>query len=152
MRKIGGFQILDKLDQTSTNTLFVGEHEQSHKLAVVRMANTPEWNEQVQVKGAMLSSVKHSAVVEVYEQGTQRGEATGALAFFAMEYARGKVLAELMERHREIPLKEKLDLLIKACEGIHALNGAGHVCLCTLKRLLPTIKHFLREMVFAFLP
>ena len=130
MKKIGSYAVLEKLGQTSTNTLYVGEHESTGKLAVLRMANTPEWNEQVTVKGGMLSSVKHSAVVEIYEQGTQRGD-TGTVAYFAAEYAKGHPLQELMENHRQVTMKEKLELLVKMCEGIHVLNGAGHVCLCT---------------------
>src|SRR3954469_19843489 len=130
MKQIGSYKLLEKISQTSTHTLYVGEHQDTQQLAVLRMANTPEWNEQVTVKAAMLSSVKHSSVVEIYERGTQR-ENAGSLAFFAAEYAKGTVLQELMEQHKLIPLKEKLELLIKVCEGVHVLNGAGHVCLCT---------------------
>jgi len=128
MKNIGSYQIVEKLEQAATYTLYVGQDAQ--RTAMIRLSNTPEWNEQVMAKGAALASVRHPAVVEIYEQGTQR-ENAGTLAYFAAEWVEGEVLAELMERHGEIPLKEKLELLIKLCEGVHALNGAGHVCLCT---------------------
>ena len=130
MKKIGSYHVLETLQQRSTNTLFVGEHETTQKLAVLRMSNTPDWNDQVSVKGRMLSSVKHPSVVEIYEQGTQR-ENSGTVAYFAAEFAKGKPLQELMEHQAEIPLRDKLELMVKVCEGVHVLNGAGHVCLCT---------------------
>src|SRR4051812_26963619 len=94
MKKIGSYRIAEKLGQTSTNTLYIGEHESTHKVAVVRVANTPDWNEQVTVKGAMLNSVKHAGVAEVFEQGTQR-ETAGSLAYFAAEYAHGQSLQQM---------------------------------------------------------
>ncbi len=130
MKKVGPYTVLEKLEQSSTLTLYTGVNENSRRTALIRVANAPDYNEQVVAKAKALGSVQHPAVAAVYEQGTQRDGLT-LLAYFAVEHPKGERLESIMERHAEIPLKTKLELLVKLCEGVHALNGAGNVCLCT---------------------
>ncbi len=130
MKKIGHYKVLEKIEQSSTLTLYSGTNENSGRQVLIRVANAPDYNEQVAAKAKAMSSIQHPAVASVYEQGTQR-EGMTLLSFFAFEHPRGERLESIMERHAEIPLKTKLELIVKLCEGVHALNGAGNICLCT---------------------
>lgn len=130
MKQAGKYRVVEKVEQTNTHNLYRAEDEQTGKIVMLYVASSAEFNEQVEAKAKALGSVKHPAVAAVYDQGLQR-EGGEQLAYFAYENAGGERLEALMERHPEIPLKEKLELIIKLCEAVHALNGAGNVCLCT---------------------
>jgi len=83
-------------------------------------ANFPEVPQSVRNEAQALAAVHHPGVVGVYALGTHR-----AVDYMVMEHVAGVTLAHHLERLEDIPLAERVDLLIAIADGLAAIHRAG---------------------------
>ena len=83
-------------------------------------ANFPEVPQSVRNEAQALAAVHHPGVVGVYALGTH-----GGVDYMVMEHVAGVTLAHHLERLEDIPLAERVDLLIAIADGLAAIHRAG---------------------------
>jgi serine/threonine-protein kinase len=83
-------------------------------------ANFPYVPQSVRTEAQALAAVRHAGVVGVYALGTHRD-----VDYMVMEHVAGVTLARHLERIEDIPLVERVDLLIAIAEGLAAIHRAG---------------------------
>src|SRR5262245_6871509 len=66
--------------------------------------------------------LQHPNIVTVFDFGEHDNR-----PFITMEYVRGETVAELIKRHRVLPMSEKLTILEDVCAGLHYAHSVGIV-------------------------
>lgn len=77
----------------------------------------PDLAERLLFEARAQARIDHENVCKVYEVGEQDGK-----PFIAMQYIRGKTLTHTAD---ELSIDEKVQLMRKVCEGVHAAHRAG---------------------------
>jgi eukaryotic-like serine/threonine-protein kinase len=94
------------------------------KLINPDVAERPEVVEHFQREASALASIRHENVVQIYAFGTDDGQ-----MFFAMEYANGRDLDEIITEHAShnviIPTYRALTILRQVASGLAAVHTAG---------------------------
>jgi serine/threonine-protein kinase len=82
----------------------------------------PAATDRLRREAAAARKISHVNVVRLHDLG----EADGLL-FLSMEYVAGQSLAELLTRHRTLPVAQVRDIALQLCEGLGAAHAAGVV-------------------------
>ena len=73
-----------------------------------------------EIERQLLAQMKHPAIAQVYDAGTT----PDGFPYFAMEYIEGEPLVRFCEQRR-LPLRERLELFIRICEGVQPAHQKG---------------------------
>lgn len=75
-----------------------------------------------EIERQLLAQMKHPAIAQVYDAGAT----VDGFPFFAMEFIEGEPLTRFCEQ-RQLPLRERLELFIRVCEGVQHAHQKGVV-------------------------
>jgi hypothetical protein len=70
-----------------------------------------------------LGRLQHPGIAQIYEAGTA-DTGFGPQPYFAMEFIRGKTLADYVETHR-LSTRQRLELIVKVAEAVHHAHQRG---------------------------
>lgn len=73
-----------------------------------------------EIERQLLAQMKHPAIAQVYDAGTT----PDGNPYFAMEFIEGEPLVRFCEQRR-LPLRERLELFIRICEGVQHAHQKG---------------------------
>lgn len=73
-----------------------------------------------EIERQLLAQMKHPAIAQVYDAGTT----PDGYPYFAMEFIEGEPLVRFCEQRR-LPLRERLELFIRICEGVQHAHQKG---------------------------
>lgn len=73
-----------------------------------------------EVERQLLAQMRHPAIAQVYDAGTT----ADGHPFFAMEFIAGSPLTQFCNQH-ELPLRQRIELLIRVCEGVQHAHQKG---------------------------
>jgi hypothetical protein len=118
--KIGRFQIVDELGSGGFGSVFLAHDPVVQRPIALKIARHDRpglslHSAQILGEARAAARVQHPNIVTVFDAGQDPVHGV----WIAMEYVKGKSLAELLRRQGPLPLAEVLRIMIGVAEGLH---------------------------------
>ena len=122
--QVGRYVVRRRLGRGGLGVVYLADDPTLHRLVAVKLlrprAGGGVDNERLRREAQAMARVDHPNVVAVYDAGTFQG-----CAFVAMQYVRGRTLADVLAERP--PERRTLSLLREAAAGLAAVHDAGLV-------------------------
>ena len=123
--RIGKFSVLRVLGAGAMGTVYLARESESERLVALKVlkSSVPEFGRRFAREIRVLGSLENAGIARLYEAGTADGP-SGSIAYFAMEYVRGR---DLREAAMALPVAERLRLIVRIARAVHAAHLKGVV-------------------------
>jgi serine/threonine protein kinase/formylglycine-generating enzyme required for sulfatase activity len=129
MDRIAHFKILRVLGWGSMGVVYLARQDAPRREVALKVLRPEALSSQMRRRFAreaeLLAKLSHPSIAQVYEVGITE-DGGGARPWFALEFVRGKPLLEYVEAER-LSVRERLELFVRICEGVHAAHEQGVV-------------------------
>jgi predicted Ser/Thr protein kinase len=125
-RRIAQYEIVRLIGRGGMGVLYQARDTTRHREVALKVMS-PDIVEDEEARArfrqeAQLAARQHRNIVKVYEFGED-----GELPFIAMEFLRGRSLADRLASGEPLTLESKLDIVIQVCDGLQCLHEEGIV-------------------------
>ncbi len=126
-QKIRDYEIHSVLGQGAMGVVYKAYDPFLDRFAAVKVMTSGELDDQLRARffreGRSAAKLNHPNIVIIYQMDEDRSR-----PFIAMEYVEGEDLKTLIKKRTLIPFRQKLDLIIQVCHGLHYahINGVVH--------------------------
>jgi hypothetical protein len=125
--RIGRYLITGRIGRGGMGMVYRGLDEALEREVAVKTLNAegsldPDSRRRFEVEAKAAARLQHPNIVTVFELGEDRG-----LPFIAMEMLAGVDLEALLRSGAEMPLAEKLDVVVQVCRGLAYAHERGIV-------------------------
>jgi eukaryotic-like serine/threonine-protein kinase len=124
-RRVGPYQLIYQIGEGAISDVFLARHKYLKRPAALKIlklsASTDEWRARFEREVQLASRLNHPNTIAIYDYGL----AGGGSFYYAMEYADGLSLAELVDHYGPIPAARTAHLLRQVCSSLaqaHAQN------------------------------
>ncbi len=123
--RLAQYRVLKLLGRGGMGMVFQAEDEQLRRMVALKVM-LPEIAAEDQSRGRFLreartaAALKHDHVVTIYQVGEDRG-----IPFLAMEFLKGKSLADWLQNDRQPTIAETLIIARQSAKGLAAAHQAG---------------------------
>jgi len=124
LKAIGRYEILSKLGQGSSGTVFLGKDpyiERHLAIKIYHPASDPA-RKRFFVEAQSAGRLHHANIVTIYDAGID-----GELCYLAMEYIKGPTLSRFCSKGSLLPLPDVMKIAIKVCLGMDYAHKQGIV-------------------------
>ena len=126
-RRIGRYELLDKLGQGGMGTVFRARHTELGKVFAIKLltlahADEPAHVARFQKEIRALGSVDHPNFVVATDAGVEQG-----VTYLAMELVYGQDLDTLMQRQHEIAERDACAIAVRIANGLQHAHELGYV-------------------------
>ena len=127
MASFGRYEILDKLGEGAMGVVYRARDSAIGRIVALKMLSAEvgaeeELHQRFQREAEAIGRLNHPNVVTVYDLGHHEGQ-----LYMAMELLEGEDLRSLVESRAEIPLADRVRLLIQICQGLGYAHSKGVV-------------------------
>ncbi len=128
-RVIGGFRVVRLVAQGGMGAVFEAIQESPNRRVAIKVMRrglyladaARRFRHEIEILGRL----QHPSIAQVFEAGVESDAATGErVPWFAMEWVDGEPLTKCAAR---LPLRERLRLFLRVCEGVEAAHRRGVV-------------------------
>ncbi len=127
--RIGRYTIVRLIGQGGMGAVYEAEQAQPKRrvaLKLIRQAFAGESaRARFQQESQHLADLDHPAIAKVFEAGTQTQDIGGPIAYIAMEYVQGAEAITRFARKRNLPLRDRLELVAQVCDALHHAHERG---------------------------
>ena len=119
----GKLEIVSVLGQGGMGTVYEAKHLRTGRTVALKTVRSELDAQSVSrlLKEAMAcGSIEHPNVVDIYDAGVH-----GQTPYLVMERLRGESLAEHIDKNGPLPIREALELVAEAADGVAAAHAAG---------------------------
>ena len=133
--RIDGYEILERLGQGGTSSVWKARQVSLQRLVVIKVlseqfAQSVADIKQFRLEARLAANLKHSGIVQVYDFG-QFGE--GRRYYFVMEYISGYSVGEWMRRKQILPEPDALVVVHGVASALRYAWDSARVVHCDLK-------------------
>jgi predicted Ser/Thr protein kinase len=125
-QKIGKYEVINQIGRGGMGTIFRARDpilERSVALKVISdLEVTPELRSRFFREAQACARIAHPNIVIVHDMGEDDGR-----LFIVMELLDGEELGQVIARHEQLSLPEKLDIVRQLCDGLHFAHQKGVV-------------------------
>lgn len=119
VKRIGKYEVLDVLGKGGMGVVYKATDPSIGRLVAIKMitsgyAEDPDFLRRFYREAQSTGKLQHHNIVIVHDLGDQDGT-----PFLVMEFLEGESLQSLINSRRPMPLLEKLNLIVQACNGLH---------------------------------
>jgi serine/threonine-protein kinase len=123
----GRYEILDKLGEGAMGVVYRARDSAIGRVVALKMLSAEvgaeeELHQRFQREAEAIGRLNHPNVVTVYDLGHHEGQ-----LYMAMELLEGEDLRSLVESRAEIPLADRVRILMQICEGLGYAHSKGVV-------------------------
>jgi len=127
MAHFGRYEILDKLGEGAMGVVYRARDGALGRVVALKMLSAElggeeEIHQRFQREAEAVGRLSHPNIVTVYDMGDSGGQ-----LYMAMELLEGEDLRRLIERRVEVPLVDKMRIVIQICEGLAYAHSRGVV-------------------------
>jgi tRNA A-37 threonylcarbamoyl transferase component Bud32/tetratricopeptide (TPR) repeat protein len=127
--KVGRYEIVDLLGWGGMGVVYRARQETPQRTVALKLIRpglaTPAFRRRFHNEVETLARLRHPGIAAIYESGTARTTA-GEQPYLAMEYVPGRPLLDYA-RERGLPVRARLELLVRLCEAIEHAHQRGVV-------------------------
>lgn len=127
MRIFGRYEVQDKLGEGAMGVVYRARDTMLGRVVALKMLSA-EWGaedelqERFQREAAAVGGLSHPNIVTVYDMGRADGQ-----LYLAMELLEGDDLRSIIERRLEVPVADRVRLLLQMCDGLGYAHSRGVV-------------------------
>jgi serine/threonine-protein kinase len=115
---IGNYKILGRLGKGGMGDIYKAIQNPLNRIVALKVlpphfVRDEEFAKRFEIEARAISLLQHQNIVSIYEYGEEDG-----YRFFAMQFVDGMDLSQLIEGHREVPIKTVIDLSRQICRGL----------------------------------
>jgi eukaryotic-like serine/threonine-protein kinase len=127
MTTFGRYQILDKIGEGAMGVVYRARDNAIGRVVALKMLSAElgaeeELNQRFQREAEAIGRLSHPNIVTVYDLGQTDGQ-----LYMAMELLEGEDVRSLIEKRVDIPLVDRVRLLVQICEGVGYAHSRGVV-------------------------
>ncbi len=127
MTTFGRYDILDKLGEGAMGVVFRARDRVLGRVVALKMLSTDlgtdeEQHQRFQREAEAVGRLSHPNIVSVYDLGQETGQ-----LYMAMELLEGEDLKALIEARAQIPVVDRLRVLVQMCAGLAYAHSRGVV-------------------------
>ncbi|HEX9120425.1 MAG TPA: protein kinase [Terriglobales bacterium] len=117
--RIGKYDIVELIGRGGMGIVYKGNDTRIGRLVAIKVmtggiGDDPELRQRFYHEAQSAGKLQHPNIVTVYELGE-----LDATPYLVMEFIEGEALDHIIHAHRDLPLEEKLDLVVQICNGLH---------------------------------
>jgi serine/threonine-protein kinase len=126
-KKIGKYDVLDVIGKGGMGIVYRAKDPFLDRMVAIKImtisyADYPDLLQRFYREAKATANLQHPNIVTVYELGEHEGS-----PYIAMQYLEGASLEAILRAHKELPLLQKLDIVIQACHGLAFAHQRGIV-------------------------
>jgi len=127
--RIGRYRIIERVGEGGVGIVYRAEQDEPRRTVALKVLRSPmphaAVRERFRREAAILGRLEHPGIARIFEASTSETD-QGDIPFFAMEFVSGRTItAEVGER--DLPMRERLELLAKVADALHAAHEKGIV-------------------------
>ena len=127
MARLGRYEVLEEIGAGAMGTVFRAldtmlDREVALKVIRTGPAVEPDVLERFYREARACARLHHPCIVQVYDLGEADQK-----AYIAMELLRGLDFRQIIQRKAELPIQNKLELMIQICDALNYAHGQGIV-------------------------
>jgi serine/threonine protein kinase len=127
MANFGRYEILDKLGEGAMGVVYRAKDGAIGRVVALKMLSAElgaedELHARFRREAEAIGRLSHPNIVTVYDLGQSEGQ-----LYMAMELLEGDDLRSLIERRVEVPLADRVRILVQICEGLAYAHSRGVV-------------------------
>jgi len=127
MATFGRYEILDKLGEGAMGVVYRARDATLGRVVALKMLSTDlgaeeELHQRFQREAEAIGRLSHPNIVTVYDLGQSEGQ-----LYMAMELLEGNDVRFLIEDRVQIPLADKVRILVQICDGVGYAHSRGVV-------------------------
>jgi eukaryotic-like serine/threonine-protein kinase len=124
-QQIPGYQLLDKLGQGSTGTVYKARQLSMNRLVAIkilhpRLAANPEFLKRLTREAHLAAKLSHNNVVQAIDVGS-----TGNLNYFVMEYIEGTTLKRELDAGKRYEEREGVEIALQVAQALQHAHRRG---------------------------
>jgi tetratricopeptide (TPR) repeat protein len=122
------YRIIERMGSGGMGTVYRAHavSDKTHLVAVKvlreELVEDEESRRRFKQEGVIIDKLEHPNVVKIYERGEHKGK-----LYIAMEYLRGRTLAQKIKEEKNIPLPECQNIMIQVSEALAFIHGKNVV-------------------------
>ena len=125
LTKLGKYEILDVIGRGGMGVVYKAVDPAIGRLVAIKMitagiSEDPNLLKRFYREAQSTGTLQHPNIVTVYDLGDD-----GGMPYLVMEYVEGDTMETLIRSRREIPLAEKLSLMVSVCDGLDYAHHRG---------------------------
>lgn len=125
--RVGAFTIVRTLGIGGMGVVYLAEQEYPRRTVALKLIRTGVASSQslrrFEREAEVLGRLQHPGIAQIYEAGAL-STPQGRQPYFAMEYVPGR---PLLDAARELPVRDRLDVLAQVCDAIQHAHTKGVV-------------------------
>ena len=126
-KRIASYRIVDVLGEGGMGVVYLAEQDKPRRRVALKVlkagATTPAMLRRFEFEAQILGRLQHAGIAQIYEAGVA-DEGSGRVAFFAMEYVRGRSILEHADAEHLDP-RGRLRLIAQVCEAVQFAHLKG---------------------------
>lgn len=126
-KRIASYRIVDVLGEGGMGVVYLAEQDKPRRRVALKVLKagmtTPAMLRRFEFEAQILGRLQHAGIAQIYEAGVA-DEGSGRVAFFAMEYVRGRSLTEHADAEHLDP-RDRLRLIVQVCEAVQFAHLKG---------------------------
>src|SRR5262245_58344 len=124
-KRVGPYQILEKLGSGGMGTVYLGKHSETGRLVALKvltasLARESGFVERFNREIDAMRKLKNQHIVELYDAGVENEN-----YYYAMEYVPGETLMGILRREKRLPWEKAVDYASQICQALKAAHDAG---------------------------
>jgi serine/threonine protein kinase/WD40 repeat protein len=124
---VGNYVVLDKLGEGGMGQVYKARHKRMDRVVALKVlpaaaTKSPESVKRFQREVKAAAKLTHPNIVTAYDADEHRG-----VYFLVMEYVEGKDLAGFVREKGPLPVKQAVDCIVQAAEGLEYAHKQGIV-------------------------
>jgi serine/threonine protein kinase len=127
-QKLGDYEVVARIGTGGMGAVFEAKHPVIGKRVAVKVlhpafAQDPKVLERFVNEARVVNAIKHPAVVDIFSFG----KTPGGMAYFLMEFLKGRSVADLLKQEGALPIARALDLISQLFDVLAKAHAAGVV-------------------------
>jgi eukaryotic-like serine/threonine-protein kinase len=125
--RLGRYELVDKLGEGAMGVVYRARDPTLGRVVALKALSADlladeELHQRFLREAEAVGRLNHTNIVTVYDRGEERGQ-----VFMVMELLDGDDLRALIDRTNDVPLADKVRILVQICEGLHYAHSRGVV-------------------------
>ncbi|GMV25790.1 MAG: hypothetical protein AMXMBFR58_18210 [Phycisphaerae bacterium] len=126
--RLGAYRILGVLGEGGMGVVYLAEQDRPRRTVALKVVRagmmSPAMLRRFEHESQVLGRLQHPGIAQVFEAGVALGDDGRPTPFFAMEYVRGRSLAEHV-REGGLEIATRLELIASVCDAVQHAHSHG---------------------------
>ncbi len=122
--RVAGYTVKGVVGAGGMGVVYIAEQDRPRRTVALKLVRRSASGllRRFEREAEVLGRLQHPGIAQIYEAGATTLEGRGATPYIAMELVQGQILTE---HARHLPVRERLELIAKVCDGVQHAHQRG---------------------------